>query len=239
MRAELLLGWACCTAGGSAAQVPFAHNDSIFLLRTFREGYHAVFIAQPQDSVWAHRTAGPVGDVTRHAYVRSQVRMLDELGIRPLAGAAGSGRWTDWVPVQRLNGAYCLYAPSDWSNHRRAQVHGTWLVTSEMDGPMVHAITGASVPADTARILAHYRCVSLVSHAMDPGDPVRDLLIHRLEDGAGVCLWEFRDSTGDSTYALMAPMHAARGLPAVVNHSPSRKAPEFQFEEPGPHLLRR
>lgn len=222
------------------AQKSFTHNDSTFLERTFYKGYHAVFVAQPGDTVWRDRLAGDPGDMSSHRHIRLQARTLDELGVRPIGAlSAVDGRRIDRVGVKRFQGGYCLYAPNDWGNHRRLQLHPQWLITSEMDGPLAHAVVELRSAGGAGGLLRHFRCISIVSHALDPKRDTVDVRVWMADEAMGLELWEFRDSYGDVQYELMMPLDRVKALPVVVNHAPSRKWPEFLFEEPGPHLLGR
>jgi hypothetical protein len=224
--------------GAAQGQRTFVHADTTFIERSFRVGYHAVFIASPNDSIWYERVAGPTGDATAAPFVRKQQRMLLELGFKPAAALGGRpGRWQDWVGVKRWNGAWYLYAPSDWGYHRQAQVHPQCIVTSEMDGPLLHSIVEHG-PGDPPLLLDE-RCVSMVSNAFDPRAPQVSVRVHPLDEASGVCLWEFVDGGGERTYEAMVPRDRARELPLIVNWSPSRKQPELVFEEVGPALLSR
>ncbi|MFN3876531.1 MAG: hypothetical protein ACK4L7_11545, partial [Flavobacteriales bacterium] len=159
-----LLACAHALAAISAAQRTFTHNDTTFLLRDFREGYRAVFIAAAFDTVWLQRLAAPPGDMQRHPYVRKQQRMLAELGIRPMAVAPGpADGLADYIGVVLHEGRFFLYAPSEWVNHRQQQVGLQWLITKEADGPLAHAIVGRVAPVNGE--LLHLRCVSMLSHA--------------------------------------------------------------------------
>ncbi|MFZ1694126.1 MAG: hypothetical protein WAT74_13085 [Flavobacteriales bacterium] len=218
------------------AQKPFAHNDTTFLLREFREGYHAVFLSN--DSVWHARVASDPGDMAQHKHVRLQAKALDELRIRPatLPTDPKPSRM-DRIGVKRCNGDWHLYAPSDWINHRQLQVSGAWMVTNETDGPLAHAIVERPEPTDGEDI--RLRCVSLVSHAMDPKQDTIEVRAWRIDAERGIELWEFCDAYGDCTYDLLAPLDSAHQLPVIVNHRPSGKAREFVFEEPSRSLLQR
>lgn len=218
----------------SRAQKPFAHNDTTFLLRDFRYGYHAVFFAD--DSIWHARVASDPGDMAQHRHVRLQAKALDELHVRPrMLSGDRVGRRLDRIGVKRCNGGWYLYAPSDWIHHRQLQVSGAWLVTNEADGPLAHAIVERPEPTDGEDI--RLRCVSLVSHAMDPEQDTIDVRAWRIDAERGIELWEFRDAHGDCSYEVMAPLDGADRLPVIVNHKPSGKAREFIFEEPGRGLL--
>ncbi|MBK6342450.1 MAG: hypothetical protein IPF41_07655 [Flavobacteriales bacterium] len=229
---SMLMAGAC----PSGAQEPFVHNDTTFLLRDFRTGYHAVFIAAGNDTVWRTRVASDPGDMAQHKHVRLQARALEELNVRPAPMPADQrGRRLDRIGVKRLNGGWSLYAPSDWIYHRQMQVSGNWLVTNEMDGPLAHAIVDRPAPTDGEAI--RLRCVSLVSHAMDPRQDTIDVRAWRIDPERGIELWEFRDAYGDCTYEAMAPLEGSSGLPVIVNHRRSGKAREFGFEDPGRHWI--
>ncbi|MBK9175590.1 MAG: hypothetical protein IPM46_04480 [Flavobacteriales bacterium] len=234
--AAAVLNIASCVEG--IAQRSFTHNDSTFLDRTFHKGYHAVFVAAPTDTVWRERLAGEPGDMSAHRHIRLQMRTLDELGVRPIGAPAAAELRIDRVAVKRFQGGYCLYAPNNWGLHRRLQLHPQWLITSELDGPLAHAVVGRVVPGGDDGMVRSFRCVSMVSHAMDPKQDTVDVRVWMADGAIGVELWEFRDSYGDALYELMIPLDKAHGLPVVVNHAPSRKWPEFPFEELGPHLLK-
>lgn len=235
MIAASLLAGSCVDA---IAQRSFTHNDSTFLERTFDKGYHAVFVAAQEDTVWHERLAGDPGDMSAHRHIRLQIRTLDELGVRPNGASAADAGRIDRVAVKRFQGGYCLYAPNNWGHHRRLQLHPQWLVTSEMDGPLAHAVVEQVAPVGDEGTVRHFRCVSMVSHALDPKQDTVDVRVWTADEAMGVELWEFRDSYGDALYELMIPLDRAHALPVVVNHAPSRKWPEFAFEEPGPHLLK-
>ncbi len=229
---------ALCVSGiaaSVAAQKPFHYNDTTFLLRDFRQGYHAVFIAAPDDSVWHRRIASPPGDMRQHGHVRKQQRMLNELGVRSMAPTAGAEPVViDRVGVVRFEDRFYLYAPSDWMNHRQQQVAGNWLITNETDGPLAHAIVARPASIDGEAL--HLRCVSMVSHALDPKADTVDVRAWVIDEATGVELWEHRDGYGDARYDLMVPLERATALPVIVNHAPARKAFEFEFAAPGPHL---
>lgn len=231
---------ACALSGAVAAeaQKPFIHNDTTFLVRDFRAGYHAVFIAPQADSAWRQRVASPPGDMLQHTHVRKQQRMLAELGIRPTATATASGQGpADYVGVVLHEGRFCLYAPGDWANHRQLQLNGAWLITNETDGPLAHAIVERLEPANGE--LRHLRCISMVSHALDPKADRVDVRAWRIDEATGVELWEHTDSYGEARYELMVPLDRADALPVIVNHAPGRRAQEMRFEAAGPHLVRR
>jgi len=217
------------------AQSATAPPDTVFLERGTDGGYHAVFIAAAADSIWHQRVAGEIGDVSQNRFVRQQIRMLDELGVRPEAAAASAQQVLNRVAVKRWNGGYYLYSPSDWSGHRQFQLHPQWLITNETDGPLAHAIVQRMPASDDAAL--RFRCVSMISHALDPKRDTVDVAVRIVEATRGVELWEFSDSYGEVNYELMAPMERAREFQVIVNHSPSMKRKEFGFAAPGPHLL--
>lgn len=219
------------------AQAPVVKPDTVFLDRGFEGGYHAVFIAAADDSIWHQRVAGDIGDVSQNRFVRQQRRMLEELGIRPAPSTGSSHQPLNRVGVKRWNGGYYLYSPSDWSVHRQFQLHAQWLITSETDGPVAHAIV-ERVPAEPDEAMS-FRCVSMISHALDPKRDTVDVVVRQVEGDRGIELWEFTDSYGEVNYELMAPMERARAFPVIVNHSVGMKRKEFNFAEPGPHLLPR
>ncbi|HRD52474.1 MAG TPA: hypothetical protein PKY96_07490, partial [Flavobacteriales bacterium] len=197
-------------AAALQAQKPFTHNDTTFLLRDFREGYHAVFLSN--DSVWRARVASDPGDMAQHKHVRLQAKALDELRVRPAALPANPElERKDRIGVKRWNGDWYLYAPSDWINHRQLQVSGAWMVTNETGGPLAHAIVERPEPSDGEDI--RLRCVSLVSHAMDPKQDTVEVRAWRIDAERGVELWEFCDAHGDCTYDLLAPLGSAGQLP--------------------------
>lgn len=223
-------------ASALQAQKPFTHNDTTFLLRDFREGYHAVFLSN--DSVWRARVASDPGDMAQHKHVRLQTKALDELRVRPAALPANHRLVrTDRIGVKRFNDDWYLYAPGDWINHRQLQVSGAWMVTNETDGPLAHAIVERPEPSDGEDI--RLRCVSLVSHAMDPKQDTIEVRAWLIEPVRGIELWEFCDAYGDCTYDLLAPLGSAGQLLVIVNHRPGGKASEFVFEEPSRSLLQR
>lgn len=232
----LLFGAGLGSCVAAMAQKPFfEHADTTFLLRDFREGYHAVFVEGPDRTEWHRRVAADPGDMATHKHVRAQMRALEELRVRPAVHADG-GR-LDRVGVNRLRGQWYLYAPNDWANHRQLQVSGPWLITNESGGALAHAIVGRPEPVDGEWL--SLRCVSLVSHAMDPRSDTVAVRAWSVDPEAGVELWEFRDAYGDASYQLLVPLDRAQVLPVLVNHASARKAAEVEFEEPGPHLLRR
>lgn len=231
----LLLG-ALLMGQAARGQKPFAYNDTTFVVRDFRQGYHAVFYAAPHDSVWYARIASPPGDMRRHGHVQKQMRMLHELGIRPVpVGIDAPPR--DYVGAVLFDDRFQLYAPSDWAQHRQQQLHGAWLITNEPDGPLAHAIVGRPPLAEGE--LLHLRCVSMVSHALDPKADTVEVRAWRIDEAVGVELWEHRDSYGDARYELMVPLDRARALPVLVNHAPGRKVREVEVVQPGPRLLER
>lgn len=232
----LIPGIALVTCAAAAAQKPFfQHADTTFLLRDFREGYHAVFVEEPGKREWHGRVAADPGDMANHKHVRAQMRALEELRVRP--AAPDDAARLDRVGVNLLHERWYLYAPSDWINHRQLQVSGPWLITNESSGALAHAIVGRAAPKDGEWL--NLRCVSLVSHAMDPRQDTVEVRAWVADAEAGVELWEFRDAYGDARYELLVPLDRAHALPVLVNHSPARKAREVVFQEPGPHLLRR
>lgn len=237
MRRGLIGGILVAGTTTALAQQPFTHNDTTFLLRDFRNGYHAVFIAPERDTSWHRRVAGDPGDMAQHKHVRLQARALDELNVRP-APVPSDHRESrkDLIGVKRINGGWFLYAPSDWIYHRQLQLSGNWLVTNEMDGPLAHAIVDRPEPTDGEHI--RLRCVSLVSHAMDPKQDTIEVRAWRIDPDRGIELWEFCDAYGDCTYDAMAALEASDSLPVIVNHRRSGKAREFSFEEPGRHWIR-
>lgn len=208
--------------------------DTLFLERGVEGGYHAVFVAAEDDSVWYGRVAGEIGDVSQGRYVRQQMRMLEELGVRPAAPVEQSGPQSR-VGVKRWNGDYYLYAPSDWAQHRQLQFQARWLFTKETDGPLAHAVV-QRLPAAPGEIM-RFRSVSMISHALDPRHDTVDVVVRMVEERRGVELWEFTDSAGDVAYELMAPMEQARAFRVIVHHAPAAKRREFAFAAPGPHLI--
>jgi len=226
-----LVAIAALAAGNARAQHGFfTHADTTFLTRDSGDGYHAVFRAQPGDPVWLGRVASDPGDMRQHKHVRAQIKALDELRIVP---APGAGTETlNRVGVKRLHGGWFLYAPSDWMHHRQMQHIGGWFITNETDGAVAHAVVERLQPA--AGEYLRFRCVSLVSHAMDPRADAIEVRVWRVEEASGIELWEFRDAYGDVRHEWMVGLEGAQALPIIVNHSPARKAREFAFEEAGP-----
>lgn len=192
-------------------------SDTVFLRRSPEAGYYEAVFIDPAASSAARRTL-------MNFEFRETYKADFENGIKTFPENYKKkktlGLPEKWLPLCLYNNEYFLYAPSDWGNAGRRMILPEAYVVWNMEGPTPfywHAIRQTGKRQYELRYQGY--------------NDARKINIHILDPKTQRAVFEYVDGAG-TYYQLYTPVSQANQYRIIVNYSPSRKAIEYDFQDP-------
>lgn len=134
---------------------------------------------------------------------------------------------TNWVALEQYKGQYYAYHPCDFLFHFRQSVNDTTFIDWTGEGPVAN------------KIIEQKKIDSKTYEFKLTGiyDKNRIIIIHIIDLNKEIAVFEEITSESDKRYYLMIASDKIKSVPIIVNHCPTRKQIELQFDEPDFKML--
>jgi hypothetical protein len=126
----------------------------------------------------------------------------------------------EWVIVHTYQGKNYMYHPCDFLFHFKQSINDTTWIDWTGEGPVANNII-------------HQHKIDEKTYEFELEGieyKERKVIIHMLENANDLALFEYIISANERFYNLMIPANKITNLPVIVNHCPTRKSIELQFD---------
>lgn len=127
--------------------------------------------------------------------------------------------WTNWVTLKQYKQQYYAYHPCDFLFHFRQSVNDSTFIDWTGEGPVANKIV------EQKKINAKTYEFKLIGIY----DQNRVLTIHILDKKKGIAIFEEEIGKERKVY-LMIAANKIRSVPIIVNHCPTQKQTELEFD---------
>lgn len=129
--------------------------------------------------------------------------------------------WTNWVTLKQFKGQFYAYHPCDFLFHFRQSVNDTTFIDWTGEGPVANKIIEQKkIDSKT------YEFKLTGIYEQD-----RKIIIHIIDFNKGVAVFEQITYGIDKSFCLMIAADKIKSVPIIVNHCPTQKQTELQFDE--------
>jgi hypothetical protein len=127
--------------------------------------------------------------------------------------------WTNWVTLKQHKGQYYAYHPCDFLFHFRQSINDTTFIDWTGEGPVAN------------KILEQKKIDSKTYEFILTGiyDQDRILIIHILDKKKGIAIFEEKRGKDRNVYLMIAD-DKIKSVPIIVNHCPTQKQTELEFD---------
>lgn len=130
--------------------------------------------------------------------------------------------WKNWVTLKQYKGKLYVYHPCDFLFHFRQSVNDTTFIDWTGEGPVANKIIEQKkIDSKTYE----FKLTGIYDHD-------RKIIIHIIDLNKGIAVFEQINSGTDKIFYLMIAADKIKSVPIIVNHCPTQKQTELQFDEP-------
>lgn len=130
--------------------------------------------------------------------------------------------WTNWVTLKQYNGQFYVYHPCDFLFHFRQSVNDTTFIDWTGEGPEANKIIEQKKIDEKTY---EFKLTGISAQN-------RKITIHIIDIKNGIAVFEQTLNEADKRYYLMIAADNIKSVPIIVNHCPTQKQTELQFDEP-------
>lgn len=128
--------------------------------------------------------------------------------------------WTNWVTLKQYKGKFYAYHPCDFLHHFRQSVNDTTLIDWTGEGPVANKIISQNKFDDKT---FEFKLTGI--YYQD-----RTLTVHIIDLKKGIAVFEETTMGADKRYYLMIAADKIKNVPIIVNHCPTQKQSELEFD---------
>lgn len=129
--------------------------------------------------------------------------------------------WTNWVALKQYKGSFYAYHPCDFLFHFKQSINDTTFIDWTGEGPIANKIIEQKkIDNKTYEI----RLTGI--HDQD-----RKIIIHIIDRKKGIAVFEQTTNGADKLYYLMIAADKIKNVPIIVNHCPTQKQSELEFDK--------
>src|SRR5690606_22945600 len=129
--------------------------------------------------------------------------------------------WTNWVTLKQYKEQFYAYHPCDFLFHFRQSINDTTFIDWTGEGPVANKIIEQKkVDSKTYE----FKLTGIY-------DQDRKIIIHIIDFKKGIAVFEQIINGTDKNYYLMIAADKIKSVPIIVNHCPTQKQAELQFDE--------
>ena len=130
--------------------------------------------------------------------------------------------WVNWVTLKQYKGKFYAYHPCDFLYHFRQSVNDTTLIDWTGEGPVANKIISQNRIDDKT---FEFKLTGVY-------DLDRTLTVHIIDTKKGIAVFEQTTNGTDKKYYLMIAADKIKTVPIIVNHCPTQKQSELDFDIP-------
>ena len=129
--------------------------------------------------------------------------------------------WTNWVILKQYKGNFYAYHPCDFLFHFRQSINDTTFIDWTGEGPVANKIIDQKkIDSKTYE----YKLTGIY-------DQERKITIHIIDFKKGIAVFEQTANGIDKRYYLMIAANKVKSVPIIVNHCPTQKQSELEFDK--------
>jgi len=129
--------------------------------------------------------------------------------------------WTNWVTLKQYMGQYYAYHPCDFLFHFRQSINDTTFIDWTGEGPVANKIIEQKKIDNKT-----YEFKLTGIYDLD-----RKVIVHIIDLKKGIAVFEQTTNETDKKYYLMIAADKIKSVPIIVNHCPTQKQTELQFDK--------
>ena len=128
--------------------------------------------------------------------------------------------WANWVTLKQYKGKFYAYHPCDFLFHFRQSINDTTFIDWTGEGPVASKIIEQK-KIDNKTYEFKLTGIS---------DQDRKIVIHIIDAKKGIAVFEQTTNGTDKRYYLMIVADKIKSVPIIVNHCPTQKQSELEFD---------